>query len=211
MNKHALAMILACLIALAAADRTVEASNARQHASAVADTGSEIADITQSIFQGVLGRSPKNVEVGDPAFQYTYQGRLINVVGTPIQGWPASDVQLEIISPCQNPIVLHPIASSGPDGLVMWNAAKLDLAGGGACQGAGVAIVRLVSIGIFKTLNFVASPDENGDGLVALGDLSAFQSAFVNGGPAYIGDLNLSGGPPDLADLAFFQRHFTAP
>jgi len=179
-------------------------------ASGVPDT-SVIADPNQSIFQSVLGRSPKNVEVGDPGFQYTYQGRLMDTVGNPIAGWPSSDVQLEILTPCQNPIVMHPIANSGPDGLVMWNAARLDQAGGGACQGPGVAIVRLLSIGVFKTLNYVASPDENGDGLIGLGDLSTFQQAFINGGPPYAGDLNQSGGPPDLADLQFFQRHFTAP
>lgn len=186
-----------------------EASPSLQFASAGPDT-SIIADPNQSIFQGFLGRSPKNIEVGDPGFQYTYQGRLMTPTGVPIAGWPLSDIQLEVLTPCQNPIVLHPIGNSGPDGLVMWNAARLDQAGGGACQGQGVAIVRLVSIGVFKTLNSVASPDENGDGLIGLGDLGTFQQAFINGGPPYQGDLNHSGGPPDLADLQFFQRHFTA-
>jgi hypothetical protein len=33
----------------------------------------------------------------------------------------------------------------------------------------------------------------------------------VNGGPAYQGDLDLSGGLPALQDLVWFQRHFVAP
>ncbi len=68
--------------------------------------------------------------------------------------------------------------------------------------------VRILSIGIFKQLGEVTSPDENGDGFVALPDLGTFQAAFVGGGPQYQGDLDLSGGAPNLSDLAFFQRHF---
>jgi len=55
----------------------------------------------------------------------------------------------------------------------------------------------------------VASPDENGDGLVGLGDLGAFQQSFVTQTHPEAGDLNLDG-MINLADLAFFQRHFTA-
>ena len=47
--------------------------------------------------------------------------------------------------------------------------------------------------------------------MVALEDLSVFQGAFVTGAPLYQGDLNLSGGLPDLGDLSFFQKHFVAP
>jgi hypothetical protein len=209
MIKSACRVTLPILLLLATGIDVVDASPLRP-VSATPDS-IDIADPNQSIFQSVLGRSPKNVEVGDPGFQYIYQGRLMDLLGVPIQGWPLTDIQLEILTPCQNPIVLHPIANSGPDGLVMWNAASLDQMGGGACQGQEVVVVRLVSIGVFKTLNFVVSPDENGDGLIGLGDLSTFQQAFINGGPPYQGDLNQSGGPPDLADLQFFQRHFTAP
>jgi hypothetical protein len=74
-----------------------------------------------------------------------------------------------------------------------------------------VADVRIVSIGIFKTLNEVTSPDENGSGVIDIVDLGIFQQAFTTGAPQYQGDLNLSGGPPDVADLGFFQQHFTAP
>ena len=205
MFKRMRPLILPTLLLLASG-----ATDPSYSASAVPDT-SVIADPNQSIFQSVLGRSPKNVEVGDPGFQYTYQGRLFDMLGTPIAGWPASDVVLEIRTPCQNPITLHPIANSGPDGLVTWNAARIDQAGGGACQGQAVAVVRLISIGIFKTINFVVSPDEDGNGVISLPDLGTFQQAFVAGGPPAYGDLNLSGGPPDLPDLQFFQRHFTAP
>jgi hypothetical protein len=73
-----------------------------------------------------------------------------------------------------------------------------------------VAVVRFISIGIYKTFSEVTSPDQDGNGFIALPDLGIFQQALVSGGPQYQGDLNLSGGPPDVADLGFFQRHFIA-
>jgi hypothetical protein len=170
-----------------------------------------IPDQNQSTFGNRLGRSPKNLEVtGGAAFQYTYSGVLRNAVGAPIANWPAADILLEIVAPCQNPVQLTPIGNSDVNGNVTWNATKLDQ-GGGSCIGAGVADVRIVSIGIFKTLNEVTSPDENGSTVVDIVDLGIFQQAFTNGAPTYQGDLNLSGGPPDVADLGFFQQHFTAP
>jgi hypothetical protein len=169
-----------------------------------------IPDPAQSTFGNRLGRSPKNVEVANPTFQYTYTGVLRNAVGAPIAGWSAADILLEINAPCQNPVQLTPIANSDANGNVVWNANKLDQ-GGGSCTGAAVADVRIVSIGIFKTLNEVTSPDENGSTVIDIVDLGVFQQAFVNGGPGYQGDLNLSGGLPDVADLGFFQTHFNAP
>ena len=169
-----------------------------------------IPDQSQSTFGNRLGRSPKNVEVANPAFQYTYSGVLKNSVGAPIAGWPLTDIVLEINAPCQNPVSLNPIANSDANGNVVWNAVKLDQ-GGGSCAGANVADVRIISIGIFKTLTTVTSPDEDGNTFVALGDLTIFQTSFVNGTPLYTGDLNLSGGVPDLSDLSFFQQHFVAP
>jgi hypothetical protein len=169
-----------------------------------------IPDPAQSTFGNRLGRSPKNVEVGNPTFQYTYSGVLRNAAGTPIAGWAAADIVIDINAPCQNPVVLTASGPSDANGNVTWNASKLDQ-GGGSCTGASVADVRIVSIGVFKTLTTVTSPDENGDGSIALPDLGTFQQAFVNGTPLYQGDLNLSGGAPDLSDLSFFQQHFVAP
>jgi len=169
-----------------------------------------IPDQSQSTFGNRLGRSPKNVEVANPTFQYTYSGVLRNAVGAPIAGWPLTDIVLEINAPCQNPVSLNPIANSDANGNVTWNAVKLDQ-GGGSCTGANVADVRIISIGVFKTLTSVTSPDEDGNGSIALADLSTFQQAFVNAGPQYQGDLNLNGSAPDLGDLSFFQQHFVAP
>ncbi len=42
-----------------------------------------VPDPAQSTFGNRLGRSPKNVAVGNPVFQYTYSGVLRN------SGWPA--------------------------------------------------------------------------------------------------------------------------
>ena len=59
------------------------------------------------------------------------------------------------------------------------------------------------------------SPDHNGDGLVALGDLSGWQQEFV--APAgsqtfYLGDLAEEFDDlVALGDLSTFQKHFVAP
>src|SRR5262245_51741068 len=89
-----------------------------------------IPDVTQSTFGNRLGRSPKNVEVANPTFQYTYSGVLKNSADAPISGWPASDIVLEINAPCQNPVSLNPVANSDANGNVTWNAVKLDQGGG---------------------------------------------------------------------------------
>jgi hypothetical protein len=169
-----------------------------------------VPDPAQSTFGNRLGRSPKNVEVANPTFQYTYSGVLRNAAGQPIAGWAQNDIRLDINAPCQNPVQLLPDGPSDANGNVTWGAVKLDQ-GGGSCLGANVVQVRILSIGVFKSLGEVTSPDENGDGLVALADLTVFQGAFVGGGPQYQGDLDLSGGLPNLSDLSFFQRHFLAP
>jgi hypothetical protein len=169
-----------------------------------------VPDPQQSTFDSRLGRSPKNIEVGNPVFQYTFDGTLRNAAGQPVANWPANDIELEIKAPCQNPVVLNPNAASDANGNVVWNATKLDQ-GGGSCQSTAVVEIRIVSVGLFRTLNEVTSPDEDGNTLVALSDLSVFQQAFVTGGPGFQGDLNLSGGAPDLGDLSFFQQHFVAP
>lgn len=179
----------------------------------VAAAGAALANVPdpqQSTFDSRLGRSPKNLEVNDPNFDYTFSGTLRNAAGQPVANWPANDIELEINAPCQNPVVLNPSGASDANGNVLWNASRLDQ-GGGSCTGTAVVEIRLVSVGVFRTLNAVTSPDENGNAVVALEDLSVFQGAFVSGGPLYQGDLNLSGGLPDLGDLSFFQKHFVAP
>jgi hypothetical protein len=179
------------------------------HASAADPDTTNIPDPKMSSWDARLGRSPLNLEVNNATFQYSYSGTLRNVQGQPIPGWPASDIVLEIRTPCQSPVTLHPDGNTDVNGLVRWGAAKLDQ-GGGSCSGPQVAVVRLLSIGIYKSLSSVTSPDENGNTEVDLPDLGVFQQAFINGSPLYQGDLNLSSGVPDLADLTFFQRHFTA-
>jgi hypothetical protein len=191
--RRAVSMVL-CLALLAAAGMAM----------------ANVPDPQQSTFDSRLGRSPKNIEVNDPNFDYTFSGTLRNAAGQPVANWPANDIELEINAPCQNPVVLNPSGPSDANGNVLWNASRLDQ-GGGSCIGTAVVEIRLVSVGLFRTLNEVTSPDENGNAVVALEDLSVFQGAFVNGSPQYQGDLNLSGGLPDLADLSFFQKHFVAP
>jgi len=169
-----------------------------------------VPDTGMSTWSNRLGRSPKNVEVANPTFQYTYSGVLRNNAGQPIPNWPASDIRLEINDPCQNPTSITPDGPSDANGNITWSAVKLDQ-GGGSCTGVNVVFVRLLSVGVFKVLNEVTSPDENGDGVVSLTDLGTFQTAFINGGPQFQGDLDLSGGAPNLSDLGFFARHFLAP
>jgi hypothetical protein len=161
-----------------------------------------------------LGRSPKNVEVGDPRLQYVFRGTLIDEYGAPVVFWPAMDIELEIMTPCQNPIVLNPDADSNPDGSLVWGAGKLDQ-GGGSCAGSAVVELRIVSLGVvYHRLDHVTSPDQDGDGLINLRDLGALQEAFFPPppGPLYRADLNLDG-EMNIADLGFLQSHFfaTAP
>jgi hypothetical protein len=158
-----------------------------------------------------LGRSPKNVEVGDPQLQYVFNGTLIDQYGSPVAFWGATDIELEIRTPCQNPIVLNPDADSNFNGELVWGAEKLDQ-GGGSCAGNAVVELRIVSLGvIYHRLDDVTSPDQDGDGLINLRDLGALQEAFFPPppGPLYRADLNLDG-EMNLADLGFLQSHFFA-
>ena len=157
-----------------------------------------------------LGLSPKNLEVATQ-FQYTLRMQLWNMAGAPEANWPAGDIVLEVAAPCPNPFTgLNPNGPSNANGIITWGPIELDRPGG-SCAGANVVHIRIISVNCDYFLNSVTSPDEDGDGLVALADLSVFQQAFVNGGPTHQGDLNLSDGRPDLGDLGFFQRHFVAP
>lgn len=157
-----------------------------------------------------LGRSPKNVEVADPLFQYTFKLTVRNQAGTPIPAWAANDVTLEVLAPCQNPFAaLNPNGASDANGKFTWGPASLDRPGG-SCSGANVVRVRIISANCTYNLNQVTSPDEDGDNTIALADLSTFQQSFVNQNNPYQGDLNFDGSI-SLGDLQFFQRHFTAP
>jgi hypothetical protein len=169
-----------------------------------------IPDCTQSSIDtpARLGRSPKNSEV-NATFQYTFKLTVRNTAGTPIANWAASDVTLSVVAPCQNPFaLLNPNANSDPNGKFTWGPLSLDRPGG-SCTGAGVVAVRIISVPCNYFLNAVTSPDEDGDGAVALADLSLFQQSFVNQNNPHQGDLNFDGSI-SLGDLSFFQSHFVA-
>lgn len=159
-----------------------------------------------SFWDVCLGRSPLNT-LADPSAQYTYGGVLNNAAGQPIQGY--TDVVLEILSPCQNPVILSIDGPSDVNGNVTWGVATLNQ-GGGACASAAVVQIR-VGGQAFATLDAVHSTDMGGDGLVALSDLSDWQQAFVNQTPEHIGNCDCdAGGNIALSDLSWWQKHFVA-
>jgi hypothetical protein len=170
-----------------------------------------VPDCNQSSFDvpTKLGRSPKNLEVGG-TFQYTLGFTVRNSAGTPIPNWPANDVTLAVLAPCQNPFTgLNPNGASNANGTFTWGPASLDRPGG-SCTGANVVRVQIISVSCDKFLTTATSPDEDGDNSIALTDLSLFQGSFVNQNNPHIGDLNRDGAIT-LGDLAFFQSHFVAP
>jgi len=162
----------------------------------------------ESSFDNLLGRSPRNVEVGDPTFQYTYNGVLRNDAGDPVPNFPREAVELRILAPCQNPIILNPDADSDAQGRIQWGVAALDQ-GGGSCMGGSVVEIIIIGIGLVWILDSVTSPDEDGNGIVDLGDFSTFRLAFNSGSPLYQGDLD-GDGLVALTDLAYFRKHFNA-
>ncbi len=164
-------------------------------------------DPLTSTWDACLGRSPKN-SVADPAHQYTYSGILNDSGGSPVVGYAASMVELEILGLCPNPVVLNPDGPSDVDGQVTWGVAKLNQ-GGGACLGTPDAVDIRVGSQSFTTLADVRSPDVNGDGVVGLADLSAFQQSFTNQVDPHVGDMDCNGSI-DLGDLGRFQNHFAS-
>lgn len=171
-----------------------------------------IPDCGQSTFDAParLGRSPKNTEVVNPIFKYTFVFTVRNSAGVPIANWAAADVTLDVLAPCQNPFAgLNPNGVSNANGQLTWGPASLDRPGG-SCTGANVVRVRIISVDCNKFLNQVTSPDEDGDNSIALADLSIFQQSFTNQNNPHQGDLNFDGSI-SLGDLSFFQNHFTAP
>ncbi len=164
-----------------------------------------------------VGVSPKNNSV-PPSAQYVYAFFLLDGAGVPVAGFPASQVELDF-SACNEPSTrpLNQIPADGDSGIGGRMEWRINLGFGGAdpCH-----VDVLVFNQVFWTIEGTStepcgglrSPDVNGDGLVALADLSIWQQAFVTGGPPFAGDL---AGNFDcltaLADLSVWQQHFIAP
>jgi hypothetical protein len=175
-----------------------------------------------STFERVIGMSPKNNCVG-PAHRYRYTGTLLDAVGVPVEGFPAAEVVLHFdmcLEPTTRPITIAADHPSSPTGLVVWD---VSLAHGGAdpCE-----VEVFVGGVLFYTLpghvglpnpqidGGIRSPDANGDGVIALPDLSTWQQEFINTGVRrdYLGDLARPfDGLTSLVDLGTFQAHFVCP
>jgi hypothetical protein len=169
--------------------------------------GNPIPDPLYTRFDDYVGRSPVN-EAADPSARYVFTGRLRSSSNMPIAGFPASQIELEILDPCPWPVVLHPIGPSNADGEVVWDAATLTQ-GGGACEPAEFAVEIRIYGAIFRRLDNVRSPDVDGDTHIALLDLVRWQDAFVTGEPLYVGDLDHDE-VVALSDLVIWQKHFVA-
>lgn len=160
-----------------------------------------------------VGVSPKNTSV-PPSAQYDFCFLLWHN-GQPVVGFPASQVELRFTAcsePSTRPLNEIPAdADSDEYGRVFWREA-LSFGGADPCQ-----IDVLVQNVVFHSIppaspGGLRSPDTTGDGLVALDDLSEWQTAFATGGPTYIGDLGpMFDGAIGLSDLVTWQIHFTAP
>jgi hypothetical protein len=168
---------------------------------------SVLPDPYQSTFDEYVGRSPVNGSV-DPVHQYTFHGVLRDNQGIPVVAYPANLIELEILAPCANPVVLNPDAATNVNGELFFGPLTMQQ-GGGSCGAPVVAEVRVNGL-VFASYDRIASPDQNGDGLVALSDLQIWQQAFVQQTPLYQGDLDFDD-VIALSDLAFWQAHFTAP
>jgi hypothetical protein len=155
-----------------------------------------------------LCRSPVNATVA-PQFQCTYSGIVYDHYGQPWVGYPAELITLRINSPCANPVDLHPDGPSDQNGVLTWGAVTLDQ-GGGACHGMEVMQIIMDPGSIVWGLSDIRSPDVNGDGYVALNDLSEWQQAFVAQSPEHVGDLDCDLFTIALADLVMWQQHFVA-
>lgn len=175
-------------------------------ASALANT----PDPLQSTADAKVGRSPKNVEVANPIFQYVLRMVVRNAAGQPISGYAAqNDMAFEVLAPCQNPFLVMADGPSDANGNIQWGVPKLDQQGG-SCTGPAMAKIHSLALGEFKTYTEVTSPNEDGDAFVALADLTLWQQSFVSQTNSYRGDLNLDN-IIALTDLTLFQNHFVAP
>jgi hypothetical protein len=165
----------------------------------------------QATFDDCLARSPKNATAA-PDAQYSLHGNIRDETGAPYPNFPASWIELRILAPCQNPVVLNPDGPSNANGEVVWGPLTLTQ-GGGACTGGGVVEIEILGQPggpYLWYMDSVRSPDSDGDGLVALNDLQAWQTSFVAWQPSYIGDLDCDE-VIALSDLSWWQKHFTAP
>jgi hypothetical protein len=172
-------------------------------------------DPGQSGGEDRIGCSPKNICVTGTA-QYVYEYTLRDNNGAPVVGFPASQVELRFTA-CTNPSTrpLNEIPAdtdSDNSGIVRW-IVNLNFGGADPCEvDVLVQNVEFFSIAGFDTdvCGGLRSPDENGDGLVALADLSIWQQAFVNQTPAWQGDLaETHDCSIALGDLSVWQQHFT--
>lgn len=202
--------VLAAAVSCAAstARARMDAGSAGGVAPASADLRWEFGDgrtspDPDSTFGDCLCRSPANAGVPGP-FQSVFRG-VLSFNGTPVPGFPASQVELEILAPCANPVVLNPDGPSAPDGSLVWGPETL-AQGGGACAGPEVVSVW-VQGQLFWLLDAVRSPDVDGDGLIALNDFAVFRQAFAAQSPEHLGDLDCDG-TIAARDLLFFQHHF---
>ena len=178
-----------------------------------------------STWGNLTGCSPKNL-TASVASRYRFTGTLRDGTNQPIPNFPASQVELDFTSCTEGhvgiPVDLQPDADNDSDvnGNVVWTV-NLTFGGNDPCE-----VRVLVQNIVFKTLpahqglpgpsidGGVRSPDANGDGIVALGDLGEFQGEFVNTGVRqdYKGDLGPTfDGLTALGDLGTFQAHFVAP
>jgi hypothetical protein len=167
--------------------------------------------------------SPKNICV-PASCRCRFEGILRDAQGVPIPNFPASQVVLDFTA-CANPSTrpmdrIPADENSNANGLVYWEVG-LHFGGSDPCE----VLVR-VQGDIFATIlghqglpdpqidGGVRSPDMNGDGLVAIQDLSAFQQEFTNTGPRvdYRGDVAMPcDGLTTIVDLGFFGCHFSTP
>jgi hypothetical protein len=165
-----------------------------------------------------IGVSPKNDSVTDLVYQHVYVFTLRDSTGTPIGGYPASQVELDF-SGCTEPSTRpqDEIPADGPSsasGNITW-LSNLTFGGSDSCS----VLVLVQNVSFFTIPGYgmipeggLRSPDNSGDGFVALSDLSIWQQAFIGSAPIYEGDV---AEPHDdlvaLSDLSWWQAHFIAP
>ncbi len=175
-----------------------------------------------STFDSLIGASPKNTVVAE-GYRYRFGGILRDMGGKPIQNFPYSQMQLDFTActrPSTRPADRIPAdGDTDVNGYVYWEY-RLEFGGSDPCA----ILVRVQNV-LFATIlahqglpdpaidGGLRSVDANGNGTIALEDLSSFQQEFVNTGTRvdYAGDLAQPfDGLTDLRDLAWFQTHFTA-
>jgi hypothetical protein len=146
----------------------------------------------RSSFPTRVCRSPNNGTV-PPDWQYTVEAHLRTAEGSPVVGWPADAITMDLRN-CPNPRYgLAPEGPSDPDGRLVW---RNGLDTGGSHQVAGGSVVTLSldygadGVRQLHSYDSVTSPDEDGDSDVDEDDFVIWNEAFELGGPLYLGDLN---------------------